>query len=149
MKKYIVSLVIFFTMAVTPAFADGPTKDDAVALVKKAAAIVEAGGKDKLIAEVNSKSDEWYKGELYLIVLAMDGSHLAHPTNQKLIGKAMLDIADVSGKMFRQERVDIAKGPGEGWVDYKYKNPKSGKVEDKTLYVLKAGDVILSAGVYK
>ena len=61
----------------------------------------------------------------------------------------MLDLPDVDGKMFRQERVDIAKGKGEGWVDYKYKNPQSGKVEDKTLYVFKQGDVILSAGIYK
>jgi len=146
-KLFVISTVI--AMASIFANAAEPTKNDAVALVKAAAVIVNKGGKDTLIAEVNAKSEKWYKGELYLIVLALDGSHLAHPANSKLIGKSLLDLGDIDGKLFRQERVNIAKGSGEGWVDYKYKNPQSGIVESKTLYVLKARDVILSAGIYK
>lgn len=131
------------------AHANEPSKQEAVDMVKQAAAVINAGQKEKLIAEVNADNKTWHKGELYLIVLAADGSHLAHPTNSKLLGKSMLEVPDVGGKLFRQERVELAKTKGEGWVDYKYKNPENGKVEDKTLYVLKAGDVILSAGVYK
>jgi cytochrome c len=149
MKKLLIACFVFCVSVINPAFAQEPTKNDAVALVKKAADIVKKGGKDKLIADVNAKSDEWYKGELYLIVLGLDGTHIAHPTNSKLLGKAMLDVPDVNGKMFRQERVNIAKTAGEGWVDYKYKNPQNGAIEEKTLYVLKVGDLILSAGVYK
>ncbi|WP_370260883.1 cache domain-containing protein [Limnobacter sp.] len=124
-------------------------KEETIAFVKQAAAEVKAGKKEQVIQEVNAKNERWYKGELYLIVLDAQGNHLAHPTNQKLLGKSMLDLPDVDGKLFRKERVDIANGKGEGWVDYKYKNPQSGQVEEKSLYVLKAGDVILSAGVYK
>ncbi|HEX4878244.1 MAG TPA: cache domain-containing protein [Limnobacter sp.] len=131
------------------AHASEPSKQEAMAMVKQAAAVVNAGKKEQLIAEVNSDNKTWHQGELYLIVLAADGSHLAHPTNSKLLGKSMLDVPDVDGKLFRQERVELAKTQGEGWVDYKYKNPANGKIEDKTLYVLRAGDVILSAGVYK
>ncbi len=131
------------------AAANASPKDETVAFVKQAAAEVTTGKKDQVIQEVNAKSDKWYKGELYLIVLDTQGNHLAHPTNQKLLGKSMLDLPDVDGKLFRKERVEIANGKGEGWVDYKYKNPQSGQVEEKSLYVLKAGDVILSAGVYK
>lgn len=149
MRKLFSTVLLSLSLAGTSAMAQNATKDQAVALVKEAAAAVSSSGKDAVIAEVNAKNDKWFKGELYLIVLDMTGAHLAHPTNQKLLGKAMLDLPDVDGKMFRQERVDIAKGKGEGWVDYKYKNPKSGKVEDKTLYVFKQGDVILSAGIYK
>ncbi|MEI7612518.1 MAG: cache domain-containing protein [Betaproteobacteria bacterium] len=146
-KLFVISAVI----AATSIFANAaePTKNDAVGLVKAAAEVVNKGGKDTLIAEVNAKSDKWTKGELYLIVLALDGTHLAHPGNPKLIGKSLLDLGDIDLRMFRRERVRIANGPGEGWVDYKYKNPKSGIVENKTLYVLKARDVILSAGIYK
>lgn len=149
MKNLLIALFVSCIAVINPAFAEEPTKNDAIALVKKAADIVKKGGKDKLIADVNAKSEEWFKGELYLIVLSMDGTHLAHPTNSKLLGKSMLDVPDINGKMFRQERVNIAKTSGEGWVDYKYKNPENGAIEEKTLYVLKAGDLILSAGVYK
>lgn len=42
----------------------------------------------------------------------------------------------------------IAKD-GTATVDYKYKNPKSGKVEQKTTYFKKVGDIILGCGTYK
>lgn len=146
-KSFVIAAIIAMTSVV--ASAAEPTRNDAVALVKAAAKMINKGGKETLIAEVNAKNDKWSKGELYLIVLALDGTHLAHPNNPRLLGKSLLDLGDIDGKLFRQERVNIAKGPGEGWVDYKYKNPQSGIIENKTLYVLKARDVILSAGVYK
>lgn len=135
--------------ASVPALAADPTQKDAVAMVEKAAAFVKANGSAKLIERVNAKAPEFFAGQLYVVVLKSDGTHLAHPTNPKLIGKAMLDVPDPDGKMFRKERVDLAAGKGKGWVDYKYKNPDNGKIEQKTAYVLMAGDVILTAGVYK
>jgi len=149
MRKLFTSAAVVFGLLTGTAHAQNATKEQAVEMVKSAAAAVKSQGKDAVIKEVNAKDSKWVKGDLYLIVLGPDGSHLAHPTNPSLIGKAMLDEPDADGKMFRKERVDIAKGKGEGWVDYKYKNPKSGAMENKTLYVLKQDDVILSAGTYK
>lgn len=62
--------------------------------------------------------------------------------------KNPLDVPDADGKLFRHEMVAIANGKGKGWVDYKFRNPASGKVEAKTSYALRAGDVAL-AGIYK
>jgi cytochrome c len=149
MKKVFAALMVFASCMFSSAFAQGPSKAEAVDLVKKAAAAVQAGQKDKVIAEVNSKSGNWVKGDLYLVVLGADGKHLAHPTNSGLLGQSMLDVPDEAGKQFRKERLELAQAKGEGWIDYKYKNPSTGKVEDKTMYVMKAGDVILSAGVQK
>ncbi|MES2889603.1 MAG: cache domain-containing protein [Pseudomonadota bacterium] len=126
-----------------------PTQKDAVAMTDKAAAFLKANGSAKLIERVNAKDPEFYAGELYVVVLKPDGTHLAHPINAKLIGKSMLEVPDPDGKLFRQERVDLAASKGKGWVDYKYKNPENGKIEQKTAYVLKADDVLLSVGVYK
>lgn len=148
MKKIIAALMMFSAFAFGTAFAAGASKDEAVDLVKKAAAAVQSGQKDQLIQAVNSKNPNWVKGDLYVVVLGQDGKHLAHP-NSSLIGQSMLDVPDEAGKQFRKERVDVAMAKGEGWVDYKYKNPSTGKIEDKTMYVMKAGDVILSAGVAK
>lgn len=149
MRKLFTSAAIVVGFMAGTVHAQNATKEQAVELVKKAASAVKTEGKDSVIKEVNAKSDKWHKGELYLIVLGPDGTHLAHPTNPKLLGKSMLDVPDEEGKLFRKERVDIAASKGEGWVDYKYKNPQSGALEQKTLYVLKQDDVILSAGTYK
>lgn len=126
-----------------------PTQKDAVAMTEKAVAALKAGGKAKLIERVNAKDPEFFSGELYVVVLSTDGTHLAHPVNPKLIGKSMLDVPDPDGKLFRKERVELAASKGKGWVDYKYRNPENNKIEQKTAYVLKVDDVMLSVGVYK
>ena len=36
--------------------------------------------------------------------------------------------------------VEIANGAGSGWVDYKWPNPQTNKIEDKSSYVEKMGD---------
>jgi len=126
-----------------------PTEKDAIAMVDKAVAFAKANGKDKLIAEVNAKNPDFIQGELYIVVYALDGMRLAHPTNPKLIGKSAADIADVDGKEYGKEMIAVANGKGKGWVDYKFKNPVSAKVEQKSSYVVKSGDFFVIAGIYK
>jgi cytochrome c len=125
-----------------------PTKQDAQAIVEKAAAFAATNGKDKLIAEVNKKDGSFNKGELYVFVYDLNGTLIADPVNQSLLGQNNLAKPDADGKLFRKEFVEVAKSQGKGWVDYKYANPVSGKVEPKASYVLKQGDVIIIAGVY-
>lgn len=126
-----------------------PTEKDAIAMVDKAIAFAKAQGKDKLIAEVNAKNPDFIQGELYIVVYALDGVRLAHPTNPKLIGKSAADIADVDGKEYGKEMIALANGKGKGWVDYKFKNPVSQKVEQKSSYAVKGGDFFVIAGIYK
>ena len=44
--------------------------------------------------------------------------------------------------------IAIAKGPGNGWVDYKWPNPLSNKIEDKSSYIERMGDYFVGVGVY-
>lgn len=149
MKMLLSCLALLLLCVSTSASAADPTQKDAIALVEKAAAFVKANGKDKLVSAVNAKSPEFVQGELYIVVYALDGMRLAHPTNPKLVGKSTLDIADVDGKEYGKEMVEIAKNKGKGWVDYKFKNPVSGKVEPKSSYVMREGDIFIMAGIYK
>jgi cytochrome c len=125
-----------------------PTEKDAVALVEKGAQFMRLHGKDEMIKRINTKDPEFYAGALYLAMRDMQGITLAHPTTA-LIGKNLVDVPDADGKLFRREMIAVAQGKGKGWVDYKFTNPASGKVEPKTTYVLRVGDVALEAGVYK
>jgi signal transduction histidine kinase len=125
-----------------------PSEKDAVALAEKGAQFVRAHGKAEMIARINSKDAEFNQGALYLAMRDLQGITVAHPTTA-LIGKNLLDVPDADGKLFRQEMVALAKGVGHGWVDYKFRNPETGKVEAKRTYVLRVGDVALEAGIYK
>jgi signal transduction histidine kinase len=77
------------------------------------------------------------------------GVIVAHPKNPKLIGKNLLEVPDPDGKFFRKEIQEVAKTKGTGWVDYKYTNPETKKVELKTTYLKKVGDLIICCGIYK
>ncbi|MQA36580.1 cache domain-containing protein [Rugamonas aquatica] len=125
-----------------------PNEKDAVALAEKGAQFVRAHGKAEMIVRINRKDPEFNQGTLYLAMRDMDGITIAHPTTA-LIGKNLLDVPDADGKPFRQEMLALARGKGYGWVDYKFRNPQTGKVEAKSTYVLRVGDVALEAGIYK
>jgi signal transduction histidine kinase len=131
------------------AYANEPTEKDAMALVEKGAAFMKAKGKDEMIKSINSKNPDYVQGPLYLVMRDDKGVVLANPVNPAMIGKDLLDVPDVDGKLFRREILEVAKTKGKGWVDYKFKNPATGKVEAKTSYIYKVGDVTLEAGIYK
>ena len=122
---------------------------DAIAMVEKGVAYIEKNGKESLINEIKNKNSEFIKGDIYLYVRGIDGVILAHPINPKLVGKNMLDLPDADGKLYRKEIVNLAKTKGKGWVDYRYNNPVSKEIESKSTYILRSGDVILEAGIYK
>lgn len=125
-----------------------PSEKDAMALAEKGAQFVLQHGKQAMIAKINGKDPEFNRGTLYLAMRDLNGITIAHPTTA-LIGKNLLDVPDADGKAFRQEMLAVAKGKGRGWVDYKFRNPQTGKVEAKSTYVLRVGDVALEAGIYK
>jgi cytochrome c len=127
--------------------ADAP--EDAIAIVEKGQAYIAKNGKDALIAEVNKKNPDFIKGDIYLLVRSIDGTMLAHPSNPKLIGKNLVVLPDADGKYFRKDIIELAKSKGSGWVDYRYNNPVSKEIEKKSTYILRQGDVILEAGIYK
>ncbi len=150
MKKVLmITFAVCFVFGLALAPGAVASQKDAKALVEKAAAFVKANGKDAALKEFNVAKGQFDKGELYVFAYDMSGKIIAHPKNPKLIGKDLLNVPDPDGKLFRKEIVDVAKTKGTGWVDYRYTNPETKKIEAKTTYVVKVGDVILCCGTYK
>jgi len=124
-------------------------KDDALDLVSKAVAHVKEAGKDKALASFNDPKGPFVKGDLYVFAYTLQGVILAHPMNAKLVGKDMTDVKDSDGKFFTKDFIATVNGPGKGWVDYNWTNPTSKKIEAKSSYVAKAGDIFVGCGIYK
>ena len=124
------------------------TPKDAEAWVKKAVEYFKANGKDKALAEFSKPKSEFVKGDQYIYVLDMNGKMLAHP-KASLVGKDFMQVKDADGKIFAKDIVQQAKEKGSGWVDYKWENPTTKKVEAKTVYFEKADGVIICSGAYK
>lgn len=119
-------------------------------MAERGAAFIKAHGKDEMIRKVAARDPSFIQGSLYVDIRDLKtGIVLAHPVNPSIVGKDLTDVPDASGKKYRREIIDLAASKGSGWVDYQYKNPTSGKLEPKTTYILRVGDVVLEAGIYK
>ncbi len=135
---------------VAPVLANAPaTKEEAVAMVKKAVSAIKTSGADKVYAEINTPAGKWIDRDLYVVVYGLDGMSLAHGANPKSAGVMMIDRKDIDGKEFVKERVELAKAKASFWQDYKFQNPASKKVEPKTMYCERLNETAVCAGVYK
>ena len=138
------------TWAATAA-ADAPaTPAEAEAMVKRGVAYIKANGKEKGFAEITRRdSKEFHDNDLYLAVHRLDGTCVAHGTNEKMVGKNFIEMKDIDGKEYIKERVELGKAKASFYTDYKFPNPVTKKIEAKTAYCERLDDTVVCGGVYK
>ena len=148
-SKTLIPALAFTLALVGSAAAGGPTKDEAVAMVKKAVAFIKEQGPEKAYSEITDKAGKFHDRDLYVVVYQLDGMVLAHGSNQKFVGKDMSDAQDVDGKLYVKERVALAGKQASFWQDYKFVNPVDKKVEPKEMYCERLDNTAVCAGIYK
>lgn len=150
----LIAFLIFAALAILPvraATSDFGTKDEAVAMVKRAQEMFKKDGADATFKAIDDPANkDFHDRDLYVYVYTLSGVCVAHGARPALIGKNLIDIKDQDGNYLIREHVKIAEGPGSGWVSYKWPNPLNNKIEDKTSYVEKMGDnYFVGVGVYR
>ncbi|MBP1749520.1 MAG: histidine kinase [Deltaproteobacteria bacterium] len=150
MRKVLwVMVVCCFVMGLAMSNTYAAGQADAKALIEKGVAFYKANGQDKAFAEFSNPKGQFTKGDLYIFVIDSKGKVFAHGGNPTLVGKNVSELKDADGKFFMKEIIKTATEKGKGWVDYKWTNPVTKKVEQKTTYVEKVGDYVFGCGVYK
>jgi cytochrome c len=142
-------LLICFAFAGT-ALAD--KKADAKALVESAVAMAKEKGVDATVAAVKDKNGPFVKGDLYIFAGQIDKTVLiAHPIAPQIVGKEQTKMRDVKGKYFFVEMLNIAKGPGQGWLTYWWPKPGEKKASEKEAYIMRVPNekVWFGCGFYK
>lgn len=137
--------------AATPtAAAEYGTKDEAVAMVKLVDEMFKKDGAPATFKAVTDSSNkDFHDRDLYPFIYDLSGVCVAHGAIPALIGKNLMDMKDQDGKYFFKDMIAIAKGPGSGWVDYKWPNPTTHLIQDKSAYIEKLGDnYFVGVGVY-
>jgi signal transduction histidine kinase len=155
MMRHVFVLAFASLVGVLPATAaEFGTKDEAVAMVKRVQAHFKKDGAEATFKAVSDKSTKAYHDrDLYPFIYYVDGPqkgvNVAHGARPALIGKNLIDLKDQDGKYLIREMLDLANGPGRGWVDYKWPNPINNKIEDKSSYIEKMGDYFVGVGIYR
>jgi signal transduction histidine kinase len=92
---------------------------------------------------------EFHDRDLYPFIYDLSGRNVAHGARPALIGRNLIDLKDQDGRYLIRELIAVAKGPGHGWVDYKWPNSITNKIEDKSSYVELMGDYLVGVGISK
>jgi cytochrome c len=105
-----------------------------VALVEKAAALVEKDGKAAFV-EFRKSGSEWFSGETYLFLYDLKSNVLFNAAFPKREGSNTTGQKDSSGKLFHHEFIKTAESRGAGWVDYTFPKPGQTEPSKKWAYV--------------
>ena len=146
--KFVGAVVALIGLSAAAWGAEFATKDEAIAMVKKAVAFIAKEGADKAYAAFDSKDGGFTDRDLYIVVYGLDGKVLAHGANAKLVGKDMMDATDVDGKPYVKERLALAAKKADFWQDYKFVNPVTKKIEPKQMFCHPLSDTAICAGIY-
>ncbi|PHV08365.1 histidine kinase [Janthinobacterium sp. BJB412] len=139
-----------FSLPLAASAADKGSADEAVAMVKKAAALIKSDGKEKAFAAfADTANASFHDRDLYIYVYDLNGVTLAHGNNPRMVGKPLIGLKDNEGKTVIKDMVELVKSKGKGWVEFKWPNPVTKAVEAKAGYVEKVDDMLVGSGIYK
>jgi cytochrome c len=142
-----VSLIGAGSMVSDRAFA--ATADEAKALVERAAAHVKEVGEEQAFKDFTNKDGGYLEGELYVFCYSPDVTLVAIGGNPGMVGKNLRNLKDPDGREASYELVQMGLEHGSGWVDYKWPNPVTKKIQTKSAYVVKVNDKVCGTGYYK
>ena len=141
------AIVGFATLAHASEFG---TREEAVAMVKRVQDKFRNDGAEATFKAVTDQSTkEFHDRDLYPFIYDLTGLNVAHGARPALVGKNLISLKDQDGKHLIRDMITIATTSGSGWVDYKWPNPITNKIEDKSSYVEKLGDYFVGVGVYR
>ncbi|MBD9465420.1 cache domain-containing protein [Pseudomonas sp. Pdm06] len=122
--------------------------EQARALLDKASNDLLKNEKATLTA-VNSLKGGYLQDDLYVFVVDLDTRrYVGHGTNLRLINTDFAKVKDPDGKPVGEPILALIGKQGEGEYEYRWKNPVTGKVEDKHAYLKKVGHFLVAVGYY-
>lgn len=122
--------------------------EQAMALLNKASTDLAKDAKGTLTA-INSLKGGYLQDDLYVFVVDLDTQrYVAHGTNLRLINTDFGKIKDPEGKPVGEPILALMARQDYGEYAYKWKNPVTGKVEDKHAYLKKVGHFLVAVGYY-
>src|SRR6266436_98946 len=125
------------------------TRDEAVAMVQRVQEKFKKDGPDASFRAINNGA--FNDRDLYPFVHTIDGTlHVANGAFPGIRGKNLHDMSDQDGKFTTQDFMRIATTPPyRGWSDFRWRNPQTNSVDDKSAWIERMGEYFVGVGIYK
>lgn len=147
MVSYILVSLICFTVALQAG--EYGTRDDAVAMVKRVQDGFKKDGPEATFRAINAK--RFLDRDLFPWVFRLDdGTNMANAPLPAVRSKNLIDLRDEDGKFVVRDWIRIASSPPyHGWSDYRWPDPGTGTVDQKSAWIERMGDYVVGVGVHK
>ncbi|NWD91327.1 cache domain-containing protein [Pseudomonas sp. K5002] len=124
------------------------TPEHARALRNKAVKALEKDPVGTLKA-INAMQGGFLQDDLYVFVVDLDTQrYVAHGTTPRLVNTDFSKIKDPDGKPVGEPILAVMAEQDQGEYKYRWKNPVTGKVENKHAYLRKTGHFMVAVGYY-
>jgi cytochrome c len=144
----IFAVVFLFAIGLHATAAEKGKPEEAQAMVKRAVAMIKKEGREKALAEFNNPKGAFIDRDMYIFVIDQKGTMLAHGTIARIVNKNVLDMKDADGNFLFKTMLAETGTKNTTWVHYKWPNPSTKAIEDKSTYLEKVDDMIVGCGVY-
>lgn len=122
--------------------------EQARALLDKAISELNRDQKGTLTA-INSLRGGFLQDDLYVFVVDLNSKrYVAHGTNLRLINTDFRKVKDPEGKPVGEPMLALVEKQDAGEYEYRWRNPVTGKVENKHAYARKVGEYLVAVGYY-
>jgi signal transduction histidine kinase len=149
LRRVVIAVVLCLFVAASVSAQQRGTPAEAKKMVEAAVAYIKANGQEKAFAEINNPKGKFVDRDLYVTVYDLKGTCLAHGVIPEFVGRNHINSKDPDGTFFIKDRIEAAKTKGSGWQNYKFIDPLTKKVEPKTYYFERVGDIVVGCGAYK
>ena len=148
LRRLAAALLLTFA-APAAAGGDRGTAEEAQDMVARAIAYYDEMGAEAAFAKFNNNpAPEFLDRDIYIFVGGRDDGMVAHAVNPSLLGVRYSSFVDADGRRFGEEMRN-AVTPDGVWVDYRFKNPTTGEVEQKSSWAVLHDGYIFGVGIYR
>lgn len=114
------------------------------------AAVALGKDPDGTIKAINDLSSDFREDDLYVFVVdSRTGRYVAHGYNLRLVGVDFATIHDPAGKPVGAPIIALMRTSNAAKYDYHWKNPVTGRVDDKYALIQKVGHYLAVVGYYR
>ena len=120
-------------------------------LATDGAALIAKEGIEKACAILSIPNGPYFQAEYYVFVFDFAGVWRCYPPHREAEGETIIDLRDPNdGKPLVRDMISLARDRGEGWLDYHWTNPVTGKIEPKSTFVkrVSGAELFAASGYY-
>ncbi|EPZ16238.1 hypothetical protein M622_13500 [Thauera terpenica 58Eu] len=98
----------------------------------------------------NDLNGGFVRDDTYVFVVGIKDQRMhAHGANPRLVGRKVAELKDAAGKPIIEEMLRIVVQADEGSLEYQWRNPATGAIENKRTFLRRIGDYMVGVGYYQ